>query len=378
MSSLPVRGIRVSRRSAHLLIAILLMSLAVLSQPLQTPLSVHAQTAFQNVISYRVTGAVNFTAPGGESFWGAIPWTAIPLAASVSPGGGHTTRLFLKSANNGFDIYLLFRWNDTQGPSYVSDTEVYRASNGSLVPLMPEATASVKQLFYNSTYFYPDRAAMLWFIANSTSRQQSPVMELGSNGAITGGAADIWHWQSNPTDNNRNDTGFLGGYTNVIGTPISPPDNLSFAEDDYTNTTGFFVTAGSFGKAAPNLDPYANPFVVLAGSRYSLAAKTWTLEMTRSLMVPDAARFRVQLVPNSTYYVASAVWQGKLGESSSFKSVSQWYSITVSDAPPNAISVPQSSGGVTPLLAGVVAGATLIVGVLIGTLLRRHSKEPQN
>jgi cytochrome b558/566 subunit A len=104
-----------------------------------------------------------------------------------------------------------------------------------------EDTAQVKQLFYNSTYYYPDRVAMLWFLENATERQQSPVMELGSGGALTGGAANIWHWQSAPTDNNPIDTGFPGGYTNPSGTPIFPADNLSFAEDDYTNTTGYFV-----------------------------------------------------------------------------------------------------------------------------------------
>ncbi len=131
------------------LILTLVFSLALLSQSLNAPMPVYAETTFQNITSYRVTGAANFTAPGLEPFWRATPWTAVPLAASVSPGGGHTSALLVKSANNGFDIYVLFRWNDTQGPSYASDTEAYRASNGSLVPLTPAATADVKQLFYN-------------------------------------------------------------------------------------------------------------------------------------------------------------------------------------------------------------------------------------
>jgi hypothetical protein len=60
-----------------------------------------------------------------------------------------------------------------------------------LLPLNPADTANVKQLIYNSTYYYPDRVAMLWFLENATERGQSPVMELGSNGAITGDAAEI-------------------------------------------------------------------------------------------------------------------------------------------------------------------------------------------
>ncbi len=198
---------------------------------------------------------------------------------------------------------------------------------------------------------------------------------IGSNGAITGGAADIWHWQSNPTDNSRNDTGFPGGYTSPLGDPVFPPDNLSFAEDDYTNTTGFFVTAGSFGKDAPNLDPYANPFVVLAGSSYSLANRTWTVEMVRSFTT-DAAHYRVQLATDSTYYVAFAVWQGKLGESSHFKSVSQWYTLTISDKPVTGPGGPQTTSssptpGVSVLLAAAVAAGTLIVGFAAGSVIRQ-------
>ncbi len=85
----------------------------------------------------------------------------------------------------------------------------------------------------------------MWFIAPTTEQQQSPRMMLGSNGAITGGAAEIWHWQSNPTDNNVNDSGFPHGYTDRAGNPIYPADNLSFAKDDYTDTTDLIVIGGA-------------------------------------------------------------------------------------------------------------------------------------
>ena len=180
----------------------------------------------------------------------------------MSPGGGHTANVLVKSANNGYDIYILLQWHDDQGPSFGSASEIYQAQNGTLLPLDPASTSNVGQLFYNSTYYYQDRAAVLWFLPSASNRQQSPVMELGSSGAITGGAADIWHWQSVPTDNSSNDTDFPGGYTDPSGNPIFPSDNLSFAEDDYTNTTGFFVIAGSFGQDSPNLVPNADPYIV--------------------------------------------------------------------------------------------------------------------
>jgi DMSO reductase family type II enzyme heme b subunit len=363
----------ISRRSIASLVMILIVLPSLFSMAFPIAPSVHAQSTFTNVTSYRVSGSPNYTSPGSESFWKTINWINVPLAASVSPGGGHTSNLLVKSANDGFNIYMLLRWNDTSGPSFLSENEVYRASNGSLEPLTPADTQNVTQLYYNSTYYYPDRAAILWFVANQSQRQQSPVMQLGTDGAITGGAAEIWHWQSNPTDNNQSDTGFPGGYTDSAGNPIFPADNLSFAEDDYTNTTGFFVIAGNFGAGAPNLAPDADPFEVHVGSYYSYADKTWTVEMVRSFTTSDASQYRVQLQSGSSYFIALAVWQGKLGESSDFKSVSQWYNVTVSSlAPPPPVTSP---GGVTVPLAIAVAVSALIVGIAIGTIVKPPSKK---
>ena len=345
-----------------------------------------AQTIFGSVTSYRVTGSVNFTSPGSESFWTSIPWTQVPLGASVTPGGGHTPQVEVKSANDGFNIFMLFRWNDSQ-PSYTSSNELYRAANGSLVPLTPAATQNVTQLFYNSTYYYPDRVAMLWFVGSNSSRQQSPVMQLGSDGAITGGAANIWHWQSNPTDDNSEDAGFPGGYTDPAGGPIYPPDNLSFAEDDYTNMTGFYVIGGSFGQNASNLAPYSSPYEILAGNAYSPANKTWTVEMERSFTT-DATQYRMQLSPGSTYYVAFAVWQGASGESADLKSVSQWYALSIGTSgiatttATSTASMLTSTSTVTQTVSVVVqeiptdayAGMAilLIVGLIIGLVLKRR------
>jgi len=350
----------------------------MISSPFQLrALYSQAQATFPTITSYRVNGSANYTSPGSEPFWNGIPWTNASLSASRSPGGGHTPYLLMKSANDGFNIYLLFRWVDSSGPSFASDTESYQAANGSLVPLTPNATAFVNQLYYNSTYYYPDRVAALWFVGNQTQRQQAPVMMLGSNGAITGGSANIWHWQSNPTDNNANDTGFPGGYTDPGGNTIYPADNLSFAEDDYTNTTGFFVIGGSFGVNASNLDPYADPFLVHVGSLYSFANKTWTVEMVRALTVHEASNYRVQLFPGSSYYFAMAVWQGRLGESSEFKSVSQWYNLTISAQSPSVqtTSTTSTTGGVSTTLAAAAAAAALVIGALIGTVVRAPRKQ---
>jgi cytochrome b558/566 subunit A len=200
-------------------------------------------------------------------------------------------------------------------------------------------------------------------------------MVLGSDGAITGGAANIWHWQSVPTDNNANDTSFPGGYTDPSGSPIYPNNNVSFAEDDYTNTTGFYTIGGSFGASSPNLDPYADPYAVRVGNYFSNSNRTWTVEMVRSFTISDASQYRVQLAAGASYYVAFAVWNGKLGESSHIKSVSQWYMLTVSDqAPPSPIPVATPSG-ISPTLAAVVGIGLLVVGTIIGSVARQKPIE---
>ena len=334
--------------------------------------SVNGQS-YPNITSYRVNGAPDYNAPGNESFWNTVDWMNVPLAASVAPGGGHTSEVSVKSANDGFSIYILLKWNDEVGPSFGAGNELYSLPNGTLVPLSSDVTGNVTQLFYNSTYYYQDRAAMLWFIGGS--RQQSPLMELGSNGAITGGAADIWHWQSVPTDNNPNDPAFPGGYTDPTGRAIYPNDNMSFAEDDYTNMTGFFVTAGNFGADAPNLDPYADPFVIHAGNAFSDSNKTWSVEMVRSFTTADP-QFQVQLKAGATYYSAFAIWNGRLGESAHIKSVSQWYTITISDSPPPYMSttVTSQTPSITPTLAAAVGLGLLITGIIIGIAVKSKNK----
>ena len=346
-----------------------------LASPIIVPRGASAQASVTNMTSYRSSISVNYADPGSEAGWQSIPWTSVPLAASVSPGGGHTPSVLVKSANDGYNVYMLFGWNGSAGPSYQAASELYRAANGSLVPFTPAFTASsvnATQLYYNSTYYYPDRVAMLWFVDNNaSSRQQSPQMMLGTDGAITGGAANIWHWQSNPTDNNPNDTGYPGGYVDPSGKAIYPLDNLSFAEDDYTNTTGFFVIGAGFTGAA-NLDPYTSPYLVLVGSHYDTSTKAWTVEMTRAFTT-DAANYRVQLATGSSYYVAFAVWQGKIGESVDMKSVSQWYDLTISDKTASGATASQS-GGTSSEVAAAVAVGTLLVGFVVGSVLRWGTK----
>lgn len=334
-----------------------------------------AATSYPNVPSYRVQGAVNYSDPGNEPFWNLVPSTDVPLSASIAPGGGHTPDVQIKSANDGYNVFVLFRWNDSAGPSFASNEELWQAPNGTLMPLDPAETTDVTHLYYNATYYYQDRAALLWFLPQSLGRQQIPAMVLGSEGALTGGAAEIWHWQSNPTDNNPLDTGFPGGYTDSADRPIYPADNLSYAEEDYTNMTGFFTIAGNFGAGAPNLVPEADPFLVHVGSHYDDASKTWTVEMVRSFTTSQATPYCVQVIPGVPFYVAFATWNGRLGESSAYKSVSSWYTLTVSNQ--TVTEAPAPPGGIPLTIAAGVGLGMLFVGIMIGVVVRSFRKEEE-
>ncbi len=334
-----------------------------------------AATSYPNVLSYRVQGAVNYSDPGNEPFWNLISSTDVPLFASIAPGGGHTPDVQIKSANDGYNVFVLFRWNDSAGPSFASNDELWRAPNGTLMLLDPSETKNVTHLYYNATYYYQDRAALLWFLPQSLGRDQIPAMALGSEGALTGGAAEIWHWQSNPTDNNPLDTGFPGGYTDSVDHPIYPADNLSYAEEDYTNMTGFFPIAGNFGAGSPNLVPEADPFLVHVGSRYDDASKTWTVEMVRSFTTSQATPYCVQVIPSVPYYVAFATWNGRLGESSAYKSVSSWYTLTVSNQ--TVTEAPAPTGGIPLTIAAGVGLGMLFVGIMVGVVVRSFRKEEE-
>ena len=348
----------------------LVLVLSALAFAMASP--VRAQASYPNILSYRVDGAVNYSNPGGEPFWNGIGWTGVPLVASISPGGGHTPDVRVKSANDGYNVFVLFQWNDSAGASFASNDELWQAPNGTLHVLDPSETATVTHLYYNATYYYQDRAALLWFLPQSVGRQQTPAMMLGSGGNLTGGAAEIWHWQSNPTDNNPLDAGFPGGYTDSRGTPIYPPNNLSFAEDDYSNTTGFFTVPGYFGAGAPNLVPEADPYLIHVGSAYSNVTKQWTVEMVRTFTTSQTGAYCVQLKAGSTYYTAYAIWNGRLGESAAYKSVSQWYTLTVSNG--TVAQTPTPTGGVALNLAAAVGIGMLLVGVMIGAVIRSFRK----
>jgi cytochrome b558/566 subunit A len=95
--------------------------------------------------------------------------------------------------------------------------------------------------------------------------------------------------------------------------------------------------------------------------------------MVRPLIVPQDAKYRVQLEVGSTYFVGFAIWNGKMGESSHIKSVSQWYKLAVTNQAPSAPAV--ATGGVSLTLAAADGAGLLVVGLIAGLMVRPERKK---
>ena len=66
----------------------------------------------------------------------------------------------------------------------------------------PEDTAGYVSLFYNSTYMYPERLAILWLLggvpSSWTQVAYTPHMMPGTSGALSAGQAELWILNNNP------------------------------------------------------------------------------------------------------------------------------------------------------------------------------------
>ena len=111
--------------------------------------------SYPNITSYRVSDAPNYDAQEMNRS-GNNRLDECSLVASVSPGGGHTSEVYIKCAK--MDSTFTSAEMGTSGAIFRRSRGLYTAPNGTLVPLSEEATMNVTQLFYNSTYYYQDRA----------------------------------------------------------------------------------------------------------------------------------------------------------------------------------------------------------------------------
>ena len=348
----------------------------------------------------KVNGTPNFvTGPGSESFWNTVQAHPIPLEQTVEyPGSpaGYTSSVTVKMAwtdSTGTPELLILmtfpndgsgaNWNGNQPVPIVNSTiQNYKGSNS---PMFPNATAAefcginsnanntscqgvsypgntAIPLAIGSSYIYPEQASVILGISpgagTDTWYQVSykPKMVVGSAGALstgTGGAAEMWTWASNPTDNSSQDTGYPGiKFPN--GTSMDPSDfgmakHASYAIDGYTNGSAYYQIGGMPGSSpfpfqntanleSSNLTQVGsvvsawNPFEVQAKANYSSSANSWTVEFVRNLTTTSALgenSLQEQLNPNAAYnyHIAFSVSQGQMSQTYLlyYNSVSFWW-----------------------------------------------------
>lgn len=268
----------------------------------------------------------------------------------------------------------------------------------------PEDTAQYVSLYHNETYVYPLRVAVMWGLGGVPNVwykvAYTPHMVLGTSGAFSAGAVEVWHWNSNPRSNNTLDLGYGGIMGSVSGASWSlanythypayiDPLNYGYVNhqgmvaDMYVNGSSIYYLGGipyitTFpamnnpkigdwtwlqGNYTPN--ELWNPSVVATGDNIQEASNGnyyLTLEYARTFSTVGVSggqgesNYQVQLAPGGTYHVAFAWFQGAIGESVDFKSISLWWNVYIqpeSGSGGSMVVLPQVIESILPILAGL-------------------------
>jgi cytochrome b558/566 subunit A len=274
-----------------------------------------------------------------------------------------------------------------------NNTQIQVLSNGTILlyhsPRPLERILYESGLFYgyyaNSTWYYPDRVAMMWYMGSGTPTMDG--MHIGgkyigqvfdgekmpaAGGALKqpGGAANIWMWVSGATWNNKTeDPAFavnLWNNESDTGLPYTDPNNNGFAVSLYTNNTNMYEVDCSGIWYAPVQSSGLNGslFFIKTGAKYQNGY--WTVEYVRPLSVPsNYAKYMPNISLGNTYYVAFAVWQGPLGETLFDKSITSSFlqlQLSTESSPPPPPIVTINPVVLDTTLAGVVIA---VVGLAI-------------
>jgi hypothetical protein len=260
----------------------------------------------------------------------------------------------------------------------------------------PQDTAEYVSLFHNATYVYPLRVAVMWDLSGVPTDwfkvAYTPHMVLGTPGAFSAGSADVWHWNSNPSSNNTLDTSYQ--ISDTIGTETlqgkvwtlvnythcpqyADPLNLGFLphqgmlNDMFVNGSSIYFIGGiPFLNSFPVLNNPSisawnwlhgnytpkelwDPALVATGDRlevdqngqtylYVEFARTFSTQGVTSCIpnAGDESKYQVQFEQGKVYHVAFALFQGAIGESVDFKSISLWWNVYIQ--PSNGQSGPLS------------------------------------
>ncbi len=338
-----------------------------------------------------VNGVPNFSNPGHESFWSSVPVEKIPLIPSSNyPPSGLTDYVYVQMAwlNLGGIPELLVKMqfpNYGNGPSYSSSVSIPIANNtaypgGKLQPLYDASClypfdgcygGSYPQdvgflpLATGPNYVYPEQAIVILGIAPGASNNgwysvsYKPKMVPGTSGALgtgSGGAAELWVWSANPTDNSSQDSGYPGlsypGGALLNTSDFGLPPHASYAIDGYTNATSFYQIGGLPGSSVfpfinlpfyytnnfteiAGINKTMNPFMVQAKGAYDASTNSWTVEFMRALNTTSLSKYgessyQLQMNPSARqlYYIAFAVTQGQGSQTYLiyYNSISFWWS----------------------------------------------------
>ncbi len=377
-------------------IMVALLSIVIISAGIFQVINiVNAQTNGSGLTAYYVNATPNLASPGSESFWSSIPAMQVGLIATVT-GGGHTKSVSVKMANNGTAIFVLEEWNDTH-PSYMESAaiggnpQILLLKNGTKI-VGPNRAQEAKAYqsgdaagFYsNSTYYYPDRAAIMWFNGNGTSA--SDVMTIGgpkgpgAGGSLSSGSANIWEWIAGATDNSTNDKGFnFWMNESASGVPYKPTS--SFALPLYTNYTNMYqIGNDSMWYSSLPGTSNVNPFNIHVGAQWSNGK--WVVEYVRDF-APESGEsaYVPTFTTGDTYYFALAVWQGYEGETLLAKSISpSFIPVTISSqsySTPSSSTPSTSSNGFSGTATMyLILAVILILAISVIIIMTIYKKKP--
>ena len=340
----------------------------------------------------KVNSGPNLGSPGSEGFWANVATESVPLIPSSNyPPSGETALVKVQMAWTNVTgtpelMVLLTFPNFGSSPSYgygsagavptLNDTgnpagrtfPMYNqsclypscSSYGGIYP----QDVGFYQLAQGPQYTYPEQATVLLGIhpgAGTDGWYQvsyKPKLIPGTSGALqtgSGGAAELWTWSSNPTDNGSQDSGYPG-LTFPNGTAVSTssfglPPHASYAIDGYANSTSYYQVGGLPGSSSTpyintrglygqdlssmtGVSQFMNPFMVQSKGVYNSQKNTWTVEFVRALSTASLSNhgennYQLQMNPSSAsdYYIAFEINQGQGSETylTYYGSVSFWW-----------------------------------------------------
>ena len=336
-------------------------------------------TAAPDVIAPTVSASINTASPGTESFWSQLTPLTIPLTATDDYGGA-TPSVAIKVATNGTHLLFSSTWSD---PSQ----SIKRVSGG------PSAGSSYPGLFFaNGTIHGFDQFAVWWSLSQNPG--PPPCMQLGQPGkggpASLAGQGNLWRWTASSTDSGGASfaTAKYGKGTPLAGHLINYTH--SFARDLLLNTTGFF-TLGYDSSNVNSTVAYDsshvayNDQVVWAKGIYDSTAHTWTLIAARPLTTTPSQSI-AQFAQGQVFHFALGAWDGgahpipagvpapagwtQMSDDGETKSISSWYTMSLSSAGPvtttsstSSTSTSSGSGGVADQSQGFLLVAALVASI---------------